>query len=163
MTTAEADAAAGGRGSAAVAPPLGALPSSNKKISRREPRQLANAKKQHPNIVNPQQRARAYLRTAGLVTAPPTPVLNDNAPSVPPHEEPERQFMRLLGSPDQRVRHSAMNLQACSATSSKGLSELDLLKLWKALWYTLYLCDKVPVQEELAKHMAQFCGYQRAR
>jgi Nucleolar protein,Nop52 len=163
MTTAEADAAAGGRGSAAVAPPLGALPSSNKKLSRRESRQLANAKNtwvQHPNIINPQQRARAYLRTAGLVTAPATaPVLNDDSPSVPPHEEPERQFMRLLGSPDQRVRHSAVTklssyLQARSATSSTGLSELDLLKLWKALWYALYRCDKVPVQEELAKHMA---------
>jgi Nucleolar protein,Nop52 len=164
MTTAEADAAAGGRGSAAVAPPLGALPSSNKKLSRRESRQLANTKNtwvQHPNIINPQQRARAYLRTAGLVTAPTTtPALNDDSPSVPPHEEPERQFMRLLGSPDQRVRHLAVTklsayLRARSATSSTGLSELDLLKLWKALWYALYLCDKVPVQEELAKHMAQ--------
>ena len=35
-----------------------------------------------------------------------------------------------------------------------GISEMDLLKLWKALWHTLYMADKVPVQNELARILA---------
>lgn len=37
----------------------------------------------------------------------------------------------------------------------RGLSELDLLKLWKGLWHTLYLCDGVSVQEEVSKVLAK--------
>lgn len=37
----------------------------------------------------------------------------------------------------------------------RGLSELDLLKLWKGLWHTLYLCDGVTVQNEVSKVLAK--------
>eukprot|EP00555_Chaetoceros_dichaeta_P008438 CAMPEP_0198258474 /NCGR_PEP_ID=MMETSP1447-20131203/7885_1 /TAXON_ID=420782 /ORGANISM="Chaetoceros dichaeta, Strain CCMP1751" /LENGTH=797 /DNA_ID=CAMNT_0043945599 /DNA_START=251 /DNA_END=2644 /DNA_ORIENTATION=+ len=37
----------------------------------------------------------------------------------------------------------------------RGLSELDLLKLWKGLWHTLYLCDGVAVQTEVSKVLAK--------
>jgi len=37
----------------------------------------------------------------------------------------------------------------------RGLSELDLLKLWKGLWHTLYLCDGVSVQTEVSKVLAK--------
>jgi hypothetical protein len=32
---------------------------------------------------------------------------------------------------------------------------LDLLKLWKGLWYTLYMCDMVPVQDRLSEILAE--------
>jgi len=42
-----------------------------------------------------------------------------------------------------------------SSTGFRGLSELDLLKLWKGLWHTLYLCDGVAVQTEVSKVLAK--------
>jgi hypothetical protein len=44
----------------------------------------------------------------------------------------------------------------CSAsTDGGGISELDLMKLWKALWHTLYMADRKPVQDELSKQISQ--------
>jgi len=74
---------------------------------------------------------------------------------------PEVKFGRLLGGTDQRSRHNAVKmlreyLRARSDISTgSGLSELDLLKLWKGLWYTLYMADKMPVQDKLSKILAE--------
>lgn len=46
-------------------------------------------------------------------------------------------------------------LRARSDYNGEGISELDLLKLWKGLWYTLYMCDKVPVQDRLSELLAE--------
>lgn len=76
-------------------------------------------------------------------------------------DSPEVKFGRLLGGTDQRSRHNAVKmlreyLRARSDISSgMGLSELDLLKLWKGLWYTLYMADKTPVQDKLSKILAE--------
>jgi len=37
----------------------------------------------------------------------------------------------------------------------RGMSKLDLLKLWKGLWHTLYLCDHVTVQEEVSNVLSK--------
>jgi hypothetical protein len=82
-------------------------------------------------------------------------------------------FGRRLGSPDVRVRHkTVLQLQEylkarCAMKPPHddendndntpepfGISELDLLKLTKCLWYTLYMCDRTVVQDELSKVMA---------
>ena len=74
---------------------------------------------------------------------------------------PEVKFGRVLGGADQRSRHAAVlklkqYLRArCDINNDHGgLSEMDLLKLFKGLWFTLYMCDKVPVQDELSKKLA---------
>ena len=74
---------------------------------------------------------------------------------------PEVKFGRILGGADQRSRHAAVlklkhYLRArCDIDNENGgLSEMDLLKLFKGLWFTLYMCDKVPVQDELSKQLA---------
>lgn len=92
-------------------------------------------------------------------------------------DQQQHNFARQLGSADARTRHrTVLQLRQylaarCggggvtrSTTSSSstvvdpnsvpGLSELELLKLWKCLWFTLYMADRVPVQAELAKQMA---------
>eukprot|EP00547_Thalassionema_nitzschioides_P005983 CAMPEP_0194204750 /NCGR_PEP_ID=MMETSP0156-20130528/4191_1 /TAXON_ID=33649 /ORGANISM="Thalassionema nitzschioides, Strain L26-B" /LENGTH=672 /DNA_ID=CAMNT_0038930843 /DNA_START=41 /DNA_END=2059 /DNA_ORIENTATION=- len=113
---------------------------------------------QMPKIATPAARAKAYLRVAGLSTslkgATLDPVLDLNAPEI--------KFGRLLAAPEERVRHAAVRrlnqylTERCLINdNSVGLSELDLLKLWKGLWYTLYMADRVPVQEELAKKLAE--------
>lgn len=140
MTT-EADAAAG------TEPPL-------TKRARREKLKKSDKNRwpQHPNIRNPEQRAKAYVRTAGLLKPKETPNL--------PLEDPSTiKLGRLLGGTDQRARHSAVlqlraYLTARSDIEKGGISEMDLLKLWKGLWYTLYMADKAPVQEELSSHIA---------
>jgi len=35
-----------------------------------------------------------------------------------------------------------------------GLSDNDMIKIWKGLWYCMYMSDKMLIQEELAEHIA---------
>lgn len=41
---------------------------------------------------------------------------------------------------------------------TEDVSRDDLLKLWKALYYCMWMADKVPVQQELAHQMAALIG-----
>lgn len=151
---AEADAAAGGIVVAKKQSDDDACQTQQKRpLSRREKRGKLNAKHaapQFPRIRNPSQRAKAYIRAAGL-----TPDTKDTTPDL---DSAEIHLGRKLGAPDQRTRHqTVLKLQQylkARSTSGRGLTELDLLKLCKCLWYCLYMADRVPVQAELSKHMA---------
>lgn len=134
----------------------------DKKLTNRQKRKKLNEKNkwpQHPKIQSMDQRARAYIRVAGFGTS------KVQKESIDPKLDlmsPEVKFGRLLGGTDQRKRHAAVNklkayLRArCDINNEGGgISELDLLKLWKGLWYTLYMADKVPVQDELSKRLAE--------
>jgi hypothetical protein len=166
MTEAEADAAAGGKDAAVTT-----LTKKQKKqkeqdqLTKRQRRKQPNDEHlwpQHPKIQSPAGRARAYLRTAGLYAGGSK---NKTLESIDPAidlNSPQIKFGRLLGATDQRVRHEAvLQLSAylkarCDINNETGgLSELDLLKLWKGLWYTLYMADKVPVQDELSAKIAE--------
>ena len=125
----------------------------DKPLSKRQRRKQVNDKHKWPDmpkIQSPEVRAKAYVRVAGLSGEPKKDDFDLNDPSV--------RFGRLLGSADQRVRHRAvLHLesylrQKCEAS---GFSHLDFLKLWKALWHTLYMADKVPVQRELSQKLAK--------
>eukprot|EP00980_Cylindrotheca_fusiformis_P001527 scaffold346_cov116-Cylindrotheca_fusiformis.AAC.41 len=137
-------------------------PSAERKLTNRQKRQKLNEKNkwpQHPKIQSMDQRAKAYIRVAGLGSS------TKSKESIDPSLDlmsPEVKFGRLLGGTDQRKRHAAVNklksyLRArCDIQNEKGgISEIDLLKLWKGLWYTLYMADKVPVQDELSKCLAE--------
>lgn len=175
----EADAAAG------TLPILSKPPKKQKEVAttKRQKRAEINEKHawpQHPKIQNAQQREKAYVRAAGLLVPPPKQQQqqqqekgvddnnNDDAASSSSSSFTLEQnnFARQLGSADARTRHrTVLQLQAylkarsdvssSSPSSSAGLSELDLLKLHKCLWYTLYLADRVPVQAELSRHVAR--------
>jgi len=65
---------------------------------------------------------------------------------------------RALGSTCPKTRHDAiqrLQLYLSTSAATKGISYLDIKKLWKGMWYGLYMCDKVVVQDELSSHMAQ--------
>lgn len=155
--TAEADAAAGG---------MHASKAKEKKMSKRQKRKQVNETNkwpQHPKIQDMNVRNKAYIRVAGF-SGSSSPSKNAKALMDPKLDlmSPEVKFGRLLGSTDQRKRHAAVQklkayLKArCDIhNETGGISEMDLLKLWKGLWYTLYMADKVPVQDELSKHLAQ--------
>jgi hypothetical protein len=131
-----------------------------KELSKRQRRKQPNDKQlwpQHPKIQSMEARGKAYIRVAGLGTS--------KKETVDPKLDllsPEVKFGRLLGGTDQRKRHAAVNklkayLKArCDINNEDGgISEMDLMKLWKGLWFTLYMADKVPVQDELSKRLAE--------
>lgn len=140
----------------------GGVPSKKEKkeLSKRQRRKQPNDKQlwpQHPKIQSMEVRSKAYIRVAGLGTS--------KKETVDPKLDllsPEVKFGRLLGGTDQRKRHAAVSklkayLKArCDINNEDGgISEMDLMKLWKGLWFTLYMADKVPVQDELSKRLAE--------
>ena len=113
------------------------------KLSKRQRRALGSnpstSWQQAPRIKSAGARAKAYLNYAGLADTTNTnqtieQLLN---PEISLHS-PEVKFGKLLGGTDERSRHMAVKmlreyLRARSDFSNGGigLSELDLLKLWK--------------------------------
>ncbi|TKA60958.1 hypothetical protein B0A55_11737, partial [Friedmanniomyces simplex] len=65
-------------------------------------------------------------------------------------------FIKQLASSDRKLRTSALASlrQYLSSHHSAPLSQLDLLKLWKALFYCLYMQDKPLHQQRLAQDLA---------
>eukprot|EP00529_Nitzschia_sp_RCC80_P010465 CAMPEP_0113505150 /NCGR_PEP_ID=MMETSP0014_2-20120614/35145_1 /TAXON_ID=2857 /ORGANISM="Nitzschia sp." /LENGTH=791 /DNA_ID=CAMNT_0000400407 /DNA_START=55 /DNA_END=2430 /DNA_ORIENTATION=- /assembly_acc=CAM_ASM_000159 len=153
------------------------------KLSKRQKqKQLAKNDKnkwliQHPKIQNMDVRERVQIKDAGLKvtkaeqqqpqkkqqqkngkTTSASNVVVD--PALDMINSPEVKFGRLLGGTDQRQRHAAvrklklwLKARCDPSNTTGGISEIDLLKLWKALWFTLYMADKVPVQDELSKQL----------
>ena len=133
--------------------------STQQKLSKRQRRALGSnpstSWQQAPRIKSAGARAKAYLNYAGLADNTNTnnskieQLLN---PDISLHS-PEVKFGKLLGGTDERSRHMAVKmlreyLRARSDHSNGGigLSELDLLKLWKVssimciFMFVLVLC-----------------------
>jgi hypothetical protein len=110
----------------------------------------SNTWQQQPKIKSAGARARAYIKYAGLANEQNYSIINNNtststtatsAQLLDPQLEfdsPEIKFGRLLGGTDQRTRHGAVQMLRAYLSSRAdftigglGLSELDLLKLWK--------------------------------
>ena len=125
---------------------------STQKLSKRQRRALgsnpATSWQQAPRIKSAGARAKAYLNYAGLADNTTTnnskieQLLN---PDISLHS-PEVKFGKLLGGTDERSRHMAVKmlreyLRARSDFSNGGigLSELDLLKLWKVSSPCIYM------------------------
>ncbi|KAI0553395.1 nucleolar protein,Nop52-domain-containing protein [Xylaria curta] len=66
-------------------------------------------------------------------------------------------FIRTLASSDRKVRTKALEslrtFISAPATSSQ-LQPLELLKLWKGLYYSLWMCDKPIPQQNLCAELA---------
>jgi len=137
------------------------------KRQRRKDEQKGDKNKwliQHPKIQSMEHRQLIYVKDAGLNE---TKAEKKQLPIDPKLDlmSPEVKFGRMLAGTDQRKRHAAVKklkayLKArCDigevGAVSGGISELDLLKLWKSLWYTLYMADKKAVQDELSKHVCK--------
>jgi len=129
---------------------------STQKLSKRQRRALGSnpstSWQQAPRIKSAGARAKAYLNYAGLADTNTNnskieQLLN---PSISLHS-PEVKFGKLLGGTDERSRHMAVKmlreyLRARSdfTNGGIGLSELDLLKLWKVSFFLcmfMFGCD----------------------
>lgn len=134
-------------------------------VTKRQKRLKPNDKHAWPQqskIASSEARVKAHIRVAGLDTNQKLPSTLSPSSLFDNTDQHEMKFGRLLGSTDQRQRHAAIRqlsnyLKArTDTTNSKagGLSELDLLKLWKGIWFCFYMSDKVPVQQELSAQIA---------
>ncbi|KAL6704787.1 hypothetical protein ACN47E_007591 [Coniothyrium glycines] len=63
-------------------------------------------------------------------------------------------FIRSLASSDKKTRDTALSSLRQYLSTSPSLSALDLLKLWKGLFYTLWMQDKPLQQQRLARDLA---------
>jgi Nucleolar protein,Nop52 len=122
-------------------------------ISKRQQTKHADQGKnvwpQFPKLQGVERREKAHLRASGLSGGGGGN--NKKKAKADNNDNDDTTMMlfqhlgRALGGPDAIVRHQAVlqletYLKArCEAT---GLSELDLLKISKCLWYTLYLADR---------------------
>ncbi|OAG13019.1 nucleolar protein NOP52 variant [Paraphaeosphaeria sporulosa] len=63
-------------------------------------------------------------------------------------------FIKHLASSDKRTRDSALASLRAFLSSRSEISELDLLKLWKGLFYCLWMQDKPAQQQALSRSLA---------
>jgi hypothetical protein len=135
-------------------------PAKTKSALKRERKKALAAKK--ASLTATQKRELNYKREAGFVDQSYDP----SQPITLAPDSGELKFAKQLGSSNQKTRHRtalalSAYLKAKSHPSALGFSELDFMKLQKALFYCLWLCDKVPVQEELSDLIAPLlhdCG-----
>jgi ribosomal RNA-processing protein 1 len=64
-------------------------------------------------------------------------------------------FARALASPDKEIRDKTLESLIKYASSLKEITDLEMLKLWKALYYCMWLSDKAPIQQELAGSISE--------
>lgn len=71
------------------------------------------------------------------------------------HPDAEQiKFARALVNPDKAIRDATLETLRKTVSKWKTVSELEMLKLWKSLFYCMWLADMSPVQQELAERMA---------
>ncbi|KAF1840709.1 Nop52-domain-containing protein [Cucurbitaria berberidis CBS 394.84] len=63
-------------------------------------------------------------------------------------------FIRNLASSDKKVRDEAFDSLRAYLGSQSHIAELDLLKLWKGLFYCLWMQDKPALQQRLSRELA---------
>lgn len=63
-------------------------------------------------------------------------------------------FIRNLASSDKKVRDQALNSLKTYLGAQSSISEQDLLKLWKGLFYCLWMQDKPALQQRLSRDLA---------
>jgi ribosomal RNA-processing protein 1 len=68
----------------------------------------------------------------------------------------DNRFARSLVNPEKSVRDKSLQVLSEHLSSLKAIEDLHMLKLWKALYYCMWLADKREVQEELAFALAGF-------
>ncbi|ORY66707.1 nucleolar [Neocallimastix californiae] len=66
----------------------------------------------------------------------------------------QNSFGKALASADKKVRDKAVKRLSKYLSNKKDLSDLDLLKLWKGLFYCFWMSDKPLVQQQLSEKLA---------
>ena len=70
--------------------------------------------------------------------------------SIVSSDESHVTFARALASPDKEIRDKTVASLINYVATLQSITEMEMLKLWKALYYCMWLSDKAPIQMELA-------------
>ena len=63
-------------------------------------------------------------------------------------------FLKQLASSDRRIRDGAVETLRAYLGHRQSLDEMELLKLWKGLFYCMWMSDKPRTQQQLARDLA---------
>uniref|UniRef100_A0A061SC00 Ribosomal RNA-processing protein 1 n=1 Tax=Tetraselmis sp. GSL018 TaxID=582737 RepID=A0A061SC00_9CHLO len=74
----------------------------------------------------------------------------------------ESKFARALGSTDFQTRDKGLNALTRWLATRSSVPELDLLKLWKGIFFCFWHSDKAPYQAELAEKLAEIQSHLKA-
>lgn len=66
-------------------------------------------------------------------------------------------FVKKLVANDRRTRDAAVDSLRNFLSASRQFENIELLKLWKGLYYCFWHSDRTPVQQTLAKDLAELC------
>ncbi|KAK2046045.1 Nop52-domain-containing protein [Colletotrichum somersetense] len=69
-------------------------------------------------------------------------------------QEQNMPFIKNLASSDRKLRTQALTSIQTFLGSHRALSRLDALKLWKGLFYAMWMCDRPVPQQNLAAELA---------
>ncbi|KAF3012762.1 hypothetical protein G7054_g3217 [Neopestalotiopsis clavispora] len=72
-------------------------------------------------------------------------------------DERNMPFIKNLASSDRKAREKSIETLRTfltASTTSRSLSKMDNLKLWKGLFYSLYMCDRPIPQQNLCAELA---------
>ncbi|KAH8649960.1 nucleolar protein,Nop52 [Xylariales sp. PMI_506] len=72
-------------------------------------------------------------------------------------DERSMPFIKHLANSDRKIRTEALDSLRTflrAATTARSLTELDNLKLWKGLFYSVYMCDRPIPQQNLCAELA---------
>lgn len=78
-----------------------------------------------------------------------------NPPSQQAQEKEIITFAKRLAANEKKGRDEALARLKVWLSKKPNLDELDLMKIWKGLFYCLWMSDKAPVQEELASSISK--------
>jgi hypothetical protein len=67
----------------------------------------------------------------------------------------EMRFGARLAHTEKSVRDKTVANLSAFLASREEMSELELLKIWKGLFYCMWMADKTPVQNELSENLAR--------
>ncbi|KAF2267069.1 nucleolar protein NOP52 variant [Lojkania enalia] len=67
-------------------------------------------------------------------------------------------FIKNLASSEKKIRDQALSSLRTYLSAQKQISQLDILKLWKGLFYCLWMQDKPVHQQRLARDLAGLVG-----
>ncbi|KAI0883004.1 uncharacterized protein GGS22DRAFT_43304 [Annulohypoxylon maeteangense] len=73
-------------------------------------------------------------------------------------DERNMPFIKHLASSDRKIRTSALDTLRTfltAPTTARKLTELDYLKLWKGLFYSVWMCDRPIPQQNLCAELAE--------
>ncbi|TQN73119.1 Ribosomal RNA-processing protein 1-like protein [Colletotrichum shisoi] len=77
-------------------------------------------------------------------------------------QEQNMPFIRNLASSDRKLRTQALSSLQTFLGSHRSLARLDALKLWKGLFYAMWMCDRPVPQQNLAAELAALTSCVRA-